>query len=376
MDSPMKLPRFFASSHAPIAFHFHKCPRDFVVQEEPLYAFYGHGDHLVVQVRKKNKSTWEMLSLLSQVLGCNISMFGYAGLKDKHAMTLQYISMPRSCEALLDKHVPMLAEQGITILRSTAHPHKLRLGHLKGNHFSVRLKKLDPVSAQKISKVLLFLQAYGFPNYFGTQRLDNFGNSFKRDRTGNKKIDQVLLSNQQSYLFNQWLSARMRLNVLVQILSPKEITRQCKGLDIKQAQILKAQQHYFKLLNGDVLCHYPFGRCFYHYDQDSGQDVERLYTHRLAPTGLLPGHKVLLAKDVAGSFEELYSGLVDIQGDRRYALVFPTDIAFNYNIQESQGELRFFLPKGAHATIFLEELAGKELFNPKTSESLLSPLLT
>ncbi|WP_120946300.1 tRNA pseudouridine(13) synthase TruD [Helicobacter labacensis] len=371
----MNLPRFFASSHAPIAFHFHKCPRDFAVQEEPLHAFYGHGDHLIVQVRKKNKSTWEMLTLLSQVLGCNISVFGYTGLKDKHTMALQYISMPKSYETQLDRHVPMLAEQGIKILRSTAHPHKLHLGHLKGNHFSVRLTKLDPTNAERISGVLLFLQAYGFPNYFGIQHFESWADHFKQNQ-GNKRIDRVLLSKQQSYLFNQWLSARMRLNTLVRVLSPREIVRHFKCLSIRQSQILKAQQHYFKLLNGDVLCQYPFGRCFYHYDQDLGHDVERLYTHRLAPTGLLSGYRALLAKDIAGFFEEPYSGLVDIQGDRRYALVFPTDITFHYNIQKIQGELRFFLPKGAYATIFLEELAGKELFNLETPESSLSSLLT
>ncbi|WP_104707031.1 tRNA pseudouridine(13) synthase TruD [Helicobacter bizzozeronii] len=359
----MNASRFFASGHAPITFSFHKCPRDFVVQEEPLYAFYGHGDHLIVQVRKKNKSTWEMLSLLSQMLGCDVSIFGYAGLKDKHTMALQYVSMPKSYETLLDQHTPILAEQGITILRSTTHPHKLNLGHLKGNHFLVRLKKLDPINAQRISQVLLFLQAYGFPNYLGVQCSESLGEGFKHGNASSKKIDRVLLSNQQSCLFNQWLGARMRLNSLVQVLSPKEITQEFIGLSVKQAQILKAQQHYFKLLNGDVLCHYPsFRRCFYHYDQDLGHDVERLYTHRLAPTGLLPGHKVLLAKDFAGSFEEPYSNLIDIQGDRRYALVFPTDVSFNYNTQKAQGELRFFLPKGAYATTFLEELAGKELF--------------
>ncbi|GMB91945.1 tRNA pseudouridine synthase D TruD [Helicobacter ailurogastricus] len=366
-NAPMQnedlLPRFFSASHAPIEFYFKKCSRDFVVQEEPLYAFSQSGEHLIAHVRKKDKTTWEMLSLLSQVLGCKMSAFGYAGLKDKNALTFQYISMPKAHEKALSQHAPTLYEQGVKILDTTAHTHKIRLGHLKGNHFNVRLKKLTPLNAQKIAEVLEVLQEKGFLNYFGAQRFGRKGDNFKQAHTGKKKLDKFLLSSQQSFCFNQWLSSRARLNAFVNNFNPLEICQEYPQINLEQAKALKAQPQDFKLLEGDVLCHYPFGKYFCHTAQDLDTNLDRFRAKSLVPTGLLPGFKVLEAKDLAREFEEPFKQEIDSYGDRRFALVYPGEVDFLYLFQEAQGQLKFFLPKGAYATIFLEEIAHQELFS-------------
>ncbi|CRF45062.1 tRNA pseudouridine 13 synthase [Helicobacter heilmannii] len=364
MQNENKLPRFFSTNHAPIDFYFKKCARDFVVREEPLYAFSQSGEHLIAHVRKKDKSTWEMLGLLSQVLGCKMSVFGYAGLKDKNALTFQYISMPKTYEKALSQHAQTLYEQGVKILDTTTHTHKIRLGHLKGNYFSLRLKKLTPLSAQKIAEVLEILQKKGFLNYFGAQRFGKRGDNFKHTHTGKKKLDKFLLSSQQSYCFNQWLSSRARLNAFVNNFSPLETVREYPQISLEQAKALKAQPQDFKLLEGDVLCHYPFGKYFHHNPTDLEQNLERLQAKSLVATGLLPGFKVLEARDLAGVFEESFKQQINSCGDRRFALVYPTEVDFLYLSKEAQGRLKFFLPKGAYATIFLEEIAHQELFNP------------
>lgn len=364
-------PRFFASSHAPISFYFKKCPGDFVVSEEPLYPFVGSGDHGVVCVRKKNKSTWEMLGVLSQVLGCKMSAFGYAGLKDKDALTCQYISLPKSHLASLDRHASTLQDQGIKILSATCHTHKIRRGHLKGNHFFMRLKKLSPLNAKKIASVLDFLQAQGFPNYFGAQRFGKWGDNFKQAmclaKKKAKKLDQFFVSSYQSYLFNRWLSARMHLSTLVKHFSPQEIQSQLGFLSLDQIRALKAQEHYFKLLEGDVLCHYPFGRYFYHRSVDQ-ENLDRFCKQGLSPTGLLPGTKVWRAQELARYFEKTHDTGLSALGDRRYAIVFPHQVQFVYLEKQAQGELSFFLPRGSYATIFLEEIAHLELFKRETHD--------
>ncbi|WP_199767162.1 tRNA pseudouridine(13) synthase TruD [Helicobacter salomonis] len=360
---PLDVPtRFFASTHAPIDFYFKKCSRDFSVLEEPLYSFSGSGEHTILKVRKKDKSTWEMLSMLSRVSGCKIADFGYAGLKDKQAISTQYISMPKTYAPALEKYASTLLEHGIKILEITAHSHKIRLGHLKGNHFLMRLKKLKPLDAQKIEQVLSFLQTYGFPNYFGAQRFGKSGDNFKHHAPRSKKLNAFFLSSYQSHLFNHWLSARMRLNTLMRHFSPQEIHSEFAFLDLNAIKILQDQEHYFKLLEGDMLCHYPFGKYFVHDDLCNGA---RLIAQEVAPTGLLTGQKAVHAQKVAWSLEYPYAHFLKAVGDRRYALVFPSEVRFTYLPQEAQGKLEFFLPKGAYATIFLEEIAGRVLFSPK-----------
>ncbi|CCB79299.1 tRNA pseudouridine(13) synthase TruD [Helicobacter bizzozeronii] len=356
--------RFFASSHAPIDFYFKKCPKDFVVSEEPLYPFSGEGAHGILHVRKKNKSTWEMLSFLANVLGCPLSAFGYAGLKDKDALTSQYISLPKEYLSTLESHAQTLQDHNIKILDTTCHSHKIRLGHLKGNRFFMRLKKVTPLNAQKISHVLEFLTQWGFPNYFGAQRFGKWGDNFKQAKLQTskkpKKLDRFLISSYQSWLFNHWLSMRMQLSTLLDHFSPKEVHGQFAMISLEQIKALQDQEHYFKLLEGDVLCHYPFGKYFYH--QEGTPNAERFARQELAPTGLLPGLKVWHAQGLSSHFEALHDLNIQALGDRRYAVVFPTQLEFCYLEKQAQATLSFFLPKGSYATTFLEEIAHLELF--------------
>jgi len=128
------LDRFYSLSHASIDFHFKQTPRDFVVEEIPLYEFGGEGEHLVLFVRKKNLTTPQMIGQIARYLGIKNKEIGYAGLKDKHALTKQYISLPRKYEERIDG----FEAEGIKILSKTYHTNKIRIGHLKQNRFYIR----------------------------------------------------------------------------------------------------------------------------------------------------------------------------------------------------------------------------------------------
>ena len=88
----------YALTHAPINAYFSKNSDDFVVREIPLYAFSGQGEHLIIEICKKDMTTQEALHALSEISGVKMRDFGYAGLKDKQGMTTQFISMPRKFE--------------------------------------------------------------------------------------------------------------------------------------------------------------------------------------------------------------------------------------------------------------------------------------
>jgi len=107
-------------------FIFNPTPRDFIVDEIPLYDFSGEGEHLVLHICKKNMTTWEMISAIARYLGIKSRDIGYAGLKDKNAMTMQYISIPAKDN---EDRLKDFNHDKIKILGTQRHNNKIRVGH-------------------------------------------------------------------------------------------------------------------------------------------------------------------------------------------------------------------------------------------------------
>ena len=201
----------YALAHAPINAYFSKNSDDFVVREIPLYEFSGEGEHLVVEISKKDMTTQEALKALSDFSGVKIREFGYAGLKDKQGMTTQFISMPRKFE----RNLANFSHDKMKILNSAVHNNKLRIGHLKGNSFFIRLKKVSPTDALKLEQAVKKLDEIGYANYFGYQRFGKFGDNaaggfeilkhgtLNGKKLKNPKMSEFLISAYQSDLFNR-----------------------------------------------------------------------------------------------------------------------------------------------------------------------------
>ena len=367
-------------NHAPIAFHFAKNPRYFIVEEIPLYEFCGSGEHLILKVRKKGVSTNEMLNIFSRNLGIKRTEIGYAGLKDKNALTIQYISIHKK----FAKQIENFNAENIKILSATYHKNKLKLGHLRGNKFYICVKKVDKINAIKIEEICKILVQNGMPNYFGMQRFGKNGDNFTQGRAileknkildkreildkrtnlqgqfkvRDKKTAQFLISAYQSHLFNEWLKKRVEFCKVLESFGVKVASTRYK-IAIDEIKELQNQAHFFKILRGDIMSEYPFGRL----KSADERSAEQFLSHQIAPTGLLQGKKMMRATQSAGIFEsEFYDSLLENQiGDRRVAWVFLQDLEFIYKKETAQGEFRFTLPKGSYATIFLEILSN----NPK-----------
>jgi tRNA pseudouridine13 synthase len=340
-------------------FVFNSSPRDFIVEEIPLYAFTGEGEHLVLKVRKKEMTTWEMLDVISNHIGLRRRDIGYAGLKDKHAMTLQYISLP----AKLEEKISTFTHEKIKILETTRHNNKIRVGHLKGNHFHIRLKKVLGVQKDKLDSVLKWIKANGLPNYFGNQRFGINGNNWEEGKKlidgtlkmRDRKTREFLMGSYQSYLYNQWLCKRMELNLLLEKFNEEE-TEQVLKLPKGSLKGTKDQPSFFKLLEGDLMMHYPYGRLFE--VAALAKEAERFETKDIAPTGLIPGSKTKRATGVAKFFEELFDEEMKLNGARRYAWIQVTEIKKKYIEEKAHYELSFTLPKGSYATNVLDMLCG------------------
>lgn len=342
-------------------FVFTSTSRDFTVEEIPLYPFSGEGEHLVLKVRKKELTTWEMIAVIAKYLDINPRDIGYAGLKDKYAMTLQHISVP----AKFEERLKDFSYEGIKILETTRHANKIKIGHLKGNRFEMRLKKVLGVQKEKLDSALDWVGRFGIPNYFGNQRFGTEGNNWedgkkiieKKLKIGDKKLREFLVGSYQSHLFNQWLSKRIEISLLLEKYTQEECEA-LLSLPPKTLQGTKEQSHFFKILHGDVMMHYPYGRLFE--AQDLSLEAKRFFSQDISPTGLLAGSKTTYATSGAGVVEEAFKESIPLQGSRRYAWIWATDIIKKYIPEKAHYELGFVLPKGCYATNLLDVLRGGE----------------
>ena len=363
----------YALTHAPIEAYFSKNSDDFVVREIPLYEFSGDGEHLIVEISKKDMTTQEALHVLSEVTGAKMRDFGYAGLKDKQGMTTQFISMPRKFESNLAN----FSHEKIKILSLNAHKNKLRIGHLKGNSFFIRLKKVLPSNAKKLEQAFVSIDKMGYANYFGYQRFGKFGDNaatglellkngtINGKKSKNPKLNDFLISAYQSDLFNRWLSKRVEISKFAQDFSLGELAQIYPYLDNAILKNLKSQKRFFKLMEGEVLGHYPHGKCFLCEDLDA--EGARFDARDITSCGLIAGAKAYEAQGAARMVEDQVFAQANeykakMTGSRRFAWCYLEDASYKYNEEKAHFTINFTLQKGSYATVVLEEILHKNIF--------------
>ena len=344
-------------NHSKIDVVFKQNKDDFVVTEIPLYEFLGEGEHLVLKIRKKDLATWGAIEILAKFLNCSSRDFGYAGLKDKNAMTVQSISVHRKYEEKLKS----FQHENLKILETTYHNNKIKVGHLKGNKFFIRLKRVGAIEKRKIEEALGLIVTNGIPNYFGFQRFGIDGDNYKKGKDiidgklkeKRRNLKQMYINAYQSYLFNSWLSKRIEISKLIEAFEPKEIYQRL-NLPLDVVKQMKKQKHPFKLMTGDLLSHYPFGKIFTIEDLD--EESQKFNDRDRVPTGLLSGKRVKNSVDLAYEIEKEFEAHTGEDGARRFAWIFPEDISSNYKEDKNWMELQFYLPKGSYATEVIAEI--------------------
>ncbi|MGB1227491.1 MAG: tRNA pseudouridine(13) synthase TruD, partial [Poseidonibacter sp.] len=350
-----QLQRYLNHSNIDVLFKQNK--DDFVVTEIPLYEFSGEGEHLILKVRKKDLATWDALEIIAKFVGCRSRDIGYAGLKDKNAMTVQSISIHKQYEEKLKT----FNHPNIKILDTTYHNNKIKVGHLKGNSFFIRLKRVNVIDSRKIESALGSIVSLGMPNYFGFQRFGIDGDNYKKGKAiiegtlkeKRRNLKQMYINAYQSHLFNSWLSKRIEISKLVDAFEPKEIYEKL-NLPLDVVKQMKKQKHPLKIMTGDLLSHYPFGKIFTIEDLETESD--KFFERDRVPTGLLSGKRVKNSIDLAYEIEKQYEAPTGEDGARRFAWVFPSDVESNYKEDKNWMELKFTLPKGCYATELIAEI--------------------
>jgi len=202
-------------------------PEDFVVDEIPAYAPSGKGEHLYVTLRKTGRNTLDVVRDLCRAIGADARGAGYAGMKDRHAVTTQTISIPVPIAEAPEPRLASLSLPGVEILEVSRHTNKLRPGHLVGNRFTITLRDLSPEDAAKVARDLETTGRTGAPNAFGPQRFGRDGKNPTRalawlrgeERGPRDRRDQrFLFSALQSILFNDVLARRVAAGTWASVL--------------------------------------------------------------------------------------------------------------------------------------------------------------
>jgi tRNA pseudouridine13 synthase len=324
-------------------------PEDFRVDEVPAYLPSGTGPHLYLRVEKRGRTTPDVLRALARALGVPERDAGYAGLKDKDAVTTQWLSFP----AAKDPDPAALEGPGLRVLEVSRHGNKLRTGHVRANRFSIAVRGGDAARARAAADALL---ARGLPNFFGPQRFGTEGRNAEvgkaillgaatpeARRAGRDRfLRRLSLSAYQAHLFNLWLAERM-----------------ADGL-------------FSAALPGDVMKKLDTGGLF---DcQDPAADGPRVERFEISPAGPIFGHKLRPAAGEALAREErilaaegmtlqgFARGGGEAEGTRRAARL-RVAVALEPLPDGYRAELE--LPRGSYATVALRELVKGEAALPE-----------
>src|SRR5262249_25403251 len=202
---------------------------------------------------------------------------GTAGLKDRHAVTRQMVSVPARAEGRLDR----LEGDGIRLLQMGRHGNKLRPGHLHSNRLRVLVRAAAAGAGQRLGPILERLRQGGLPNFYGVQRFGRDGETVRLglallrgeppppSATGRPQsarspfLRKLALSAAQSALFNHYLARRMADGLLRRVLP------------------------------GDVMAKWPFGGLFV--AEDAAREQARFDAREIVTAGPMFGRKMFAA---------------------------------------------------------------------------------
>jgi tRNA pseudouridine13 synthase len=350
-------------------------PEDFVVEEIPAYDPAGTGEHVFVRFTKRDRTTLDAVRAIARALGCDPRAAGFAGMKDKRALTTQTLSLhaPRGTGAAdLAARAVGLAIEGITVHDATPHPHKIKAGHLTGNRFTILVRGIPEGRTGDVAAALERVVREGVPNAFGAQRFGSRGDNAERalawlrgeeSAPRDPRLLRLLWSSLQSAVFNAVLEQRVRDGTWV------------------------------TALEGDLLKLRSSGGLFGCSDVQT--DGPRVASGEVSPTGPIVGARMRWPEGRPAELERLAAARIlgdgfDLartrslgEGSRRALRLWVEDLRWEtvkVDTREASGKppacvrVYFVLPKGSYATtvlgtaVALEEARSADGASPADEE--------
>lgn len=316
-------------------------PEDFIVNEQLSFELTGNGEHIYLRIGKRLNNTQWVVKQLAQHFHCQARDIGYAGLKDRHAVTTQWFSLP--AKSFTDTKAASFASEGIDIIEVSRSSGKLRRGAIKHNHFDLLIREVT-LKNDALAQRMVLIASQGVPNYFGEQRFGRQRQNLQVVDTwfqGQRNIDRfkrsLYLSAARSWLFNLVLAERIR------------------------------QGNWCLPLNGDVYM-LEGSKRFFHEPLVSDEIRQRLAEGDIHASGPLWGEGELAPTDTAQLLEQhVLEQLQDwrqglerarLKQQRRALRVIPREFSYAYDERRHELRLRFSLPAGCYATGLVREIIG------------------
>jgi tRNA pseudouridine13 synthase len=375
---------------------------DFVVEEIPLYRPSGRGRHTIAHIEKRGTPTFDALLFLSKAVKVSERVIGYAGLKDSRAVARQYVSLPK----VPPERLAGLRHRKFRVLSAVPNDRPLKIGHLAGNRFAVRVRDPDLGRVEAARAALETLCRRGMPNAYGSQR---FGVRQDGHLLGRAMVHEdwrtlvdLLLGSPHPEERNPRIVAARRAydaghlreayerfpmkhrnekkasGVLARGGSPLEAF-EAVGRGPRRIWLSAWQSHLFnrvldrrvragtcgRLLEGDVAWLHDSGAMVR--VRDEAAERARAEGLLASPTGPLAGYGLRRARGVPGAIEQavLEEGGTDAEAFRtgaararglRRPLRVPVREASLEVERDGSVLLRFVLPPGAFATVLLRHL--------------------
>ena len=313
-------------------------PEDFVVEEIPAYEPSGQGDFLYLLIEKRDMGGEYFQKQLARRLGIPREEIGTAGMKDRRAVTRQWVSVPKQAEAQLSA----VDGDGMRLLQTSRHTNKLKPGHLRGNRFIIRVRNVEGDASSRFMAILDRLRQRGMMNFYGEQRFGKEGETLDiglrllkgEGNVRERFLRKLSLSAVQSALFNAYLARRFEDGLL------------------------------HRVLPGDVMGKWPVGGMFVAEDvpveQARFERREIIHAGPMFGTKMYPSHHVAAEREAAllaeaGLSLASFAGFGKLlQGTRRHNLVYVDDLTGR--TEGSDAYLSFTLPAGSYATVLLNEV--------------------
>lgn len=377
---------------------------DFVVDEIPLYPADGTGTHTYFLLEKAGLSTHQAIHDVAQRLGVRRHDIGYAGLKDSRAITRQWMSV----EHVPPERLAGLEMPRLRVLRVTRHGNKIRMGHLKGNRFTIRVRGEVEARLADLREALTTLARRGVPNYFGEQRFGYRGDSWRigraillgereeatdlmlgratdADHGDVRKARKCYDKGDYEQALMHWprifQTERRMLAAILRSGGKKQRALYAADKSAKTFMVSAYQSYLFnrvvaerlptgldRLQLGDLAWLHASGAVFR--VEDLEREQARADVFEISPTGPLFGYR---CTEPGGWPQELEQKIMESEGLRRDTfragpqrekggrrpLRFPIDggnIHLGADDRGTYVELQFILPRGCYATTVLREL--------------------
>ena len=370
-------------------------------QQEMIIPTRTEEEYLLIEMEKINYDTATALALISRGLNVSKKRIGYAGLKDKRAITSQQLSIYLPDEELVKR----FGIKGIELRNPKWSKDRTELGNLKGNDFTITIRDISNTEEeiQKILEEFIITSQKGVPNFFGNQR-------FGGKRMITHRVGKLLLAGKfqeavMLYLTETYEEEKIELkNARINLAKSRDLKQALKEFpfDARTERAIinhlvrypsdfagafgvlpKKMRYLFSHAVQSDIYNKILTKRMEKYGPDALRPIDGDILIEGIPAIILPGYESNFANGEAGEIEKLVMKEVGItfeefktakmselssQGDRKPLLLKPENFTIEkiFNDEFNEGKkavtVKFFLSRGNYATTILRELLKEEIF--------------